>query len=152
MKINCHRNENLALPTIKKFSITQIKRLATFLAFACWAVGAVACPEAGEVERSHATGRTLLWASAAWAVLWCGWMLWRRRQQKAVGWGWILALLVPLVNAVPYGLLCLAEVATDINDSLLSDVGLLGCVFAAFVDLFVFVGVISYLFAPAANS
>lgn len=123
-------------------------QILTFLLLMCVSVGAVACPEAGEVERSHATGRTLLWASAAWAVLWCGWMLWRRRQQKAVGWGWILALLVPLVNAVPYGLLCLAEVATDINDSLLSDVGLLGCVFAAFVDLFVFVGVISYLFAP----
>jgi hypothetical protein len=75
-------------------------------------------------------------------------MLLRRRQQKAVGWGWILSLIVPLVNAVPYGLLCLAEVATDINDSLLNDVGMLGCIFAAFVDLFVFVSLISYLFTP----
>ncbi len=124
------------------------KRVFLLLVAFCVAVGAAACPEAGEIERDHAIGRTLLWASAAWAVLWCGWMLWRRRQQKAVGWGWILALIVPLVNAVPYGLLCLAEVATDINDSLLNDVGMLGCIFAAFVDLFVFVSLISYLFTP----
>ena len=45
-----------------------------FLAAICDAVGAVACLEAGEIERSHAIGRTLLWASAAWVVLWCGWM------------------------------------------------------------------------------
>lgn len=124
------------------------KRVLLFLAAVFVAVGAVACPEAGEIERDHAIGRTLLWASVTWAVLWCGWMLWRRRQQKAVGWGWILALIVPLVNVVSFGLLCLSEVATDINDSLLNDVGMLGCVFAAFVDLFTLAGVIIYLFAP----
>lgn len=124
------------------------KRVLLFLAAVFVAVEAGACPEAGEIERDHAIGRTLLWASVTWAVLWCGWMLWRRRQQKAVGWGWILALIVPLVNVVSFGLLCLSEVATDINDSLLNDVGMLGCVFAAFVDLFTLAGVIIYLFAP----
>ena len=108
------------------------KRIVALLTLGCVAVGTVVCPEAGEIERDHAIGRTLLWASVTWAVLWCGWMLWRRRQQKAVGWGWILALIVPLVNVVSFGLLCLSEVATDINDSLLNDVGMLGCVFAAF--------------------
>lgn len=124
------------------------KRVFLFLAVVFVAVGAVACPEAGEIERSHATGRTLLWASAAWVVLWGGWMLWHRHRQKPMGWRWLAVLLVPLVNAVPVGLLYLSEIATDINDSLLNDVGMLGCVFAAFVDLFTLAGVIIYLFAP----
>lgn len=51
------------------------KRILLLLSTLCIAVRAVACLEAEEIERSHAIGRTLLWASATWAVLWCGWML-----------------------------------------------------------------------------
>lgn len=112
-----------------------MKQILLFLVMACWVVGAVACPEAGDIERAHAVGRTLLWASAAWAVLWCGWMLWRRCEQKPIGCGWILALLVPIVNAVPIGLLNLAQEATDYNDSHLLNVALLGCIFQLLADL-----------------
>ena len=124
------------------------KRLLLLLAMACWVVGAVACPEAGEVERDHAVGRMILWGCAAWAVLWCGWMLWRHHRQKPIGWRWILVLLIPLVNAVPVGLLYLSEIATDINDSLMIDVALVGCILAALVDIVTLAGAIIYLLAP----
>ena len=124
------------------------KRVVLFLAAVFVAVGAVACPEAGEVERDHAVGRMILWGCAAWVVLWGGWMLWRRHRQKPMGWGWLAALIVPLVNAVPVGLLYLSEVATDINDSPLIDVGLLGCLAAALLDLVLLASVIIYLLAP----
>lgn len=122
------------------------KRVILFLAAVFAAVGAVACPEAGEIERSHAIGRTLLWASAAWAVLWCGWMLWRRRKQEPIGCGWILSLLVPIVNLVPIGLLNLAQEATDYNDSLMLDLALLCCLFQLLADLaFIIWALVFYL-------
>lgn len=124
------------------------KRVVLFLAAVFVAVGAVACPEAGEVERDHAVGRMILWGCAAWVVLWGGWMLWRRHRQKPMGWGWLAALIVPLVNALPVGLLYLSEVATDINDSPLIDAGLVGCIFAALVDIVTLAGAIIYLLAP----
>lgn len=124
------------------------QRVLLFLAATCWVVGAVACPEAGEVERDHAVGRMILWGCAAWVVLWGGWMLWRRHRQKPMGWRWLAALIVPLVNAVPVGLLYLSEVATDINDSPLIDVGLLGCLAAALLDLVLLASIIIYLLAP----
>lgn len=125
------------------------KRVILFLAAVFAAVGAVACPEAGEIERSHAIGRTLLWAGAAWAVLWCGWMLWRRREQKPVGFWWIMALLIPLVNAVPVGLLNLSEMATDYNDSLMLDMALVGCLVVVLVDIIMLVGAFFYFLAPS---
>lgn len=124
------------------------KRILLLLAAFCVVVGAVACPEAGEVERDHAVGRMILWGCAAWVVLWGGWMLWRRHRQKPMGWRWLAALIVPLVNALPVGLLYLSEVATDINDSPLIDAGLVGCIFAALVDIVTLAGVIIYRLAP----
>ena len=125
------------------------KRVVLFLAAVFVAVGAVACPEVGEIERAHVLGRTLLWASAAWAALWCGWMLWRRRKQKAIGCGWVLALLVPIVNVVPIGLLNLAQEATDYNDSLMLDLALVGCLVAVLVDIIMLVGAFFYFLAPS---
>lgn len=124
------------------------KRVLLSFAATCWVVGAVACPEAGEVERDHAVGRMILWGCAAWVVLWSGWMLWRRHRQKPMGWGWFAALIVPPVNAVPVGLLYLSEIATDINDSPLIDAGLLGCLAAALLDLVLLASVIINLSAP----
>ena len=126
----------------------DISRILPFLVMACWVVGAVACPEAGAVERDHAVGRMILCGCAAWVVLWGGWMLWRRHRQKPMGWRWLAALIVPLVNALPVGLLYLSEVATDINDSPLIDAGLVGCIFAALVDIVTLAGAIIYLLAP----
>lgn len=125
------------------------KRIVALLTLGCVAVGAVACPEAGEIERSHTIGRALLWASAAWAVLWCGWMLWRRREQKPVGFWWIMVLLIPLVNAVPVGLLNLSEMATDYNDSLMLDLALVGYLVAVLVDIIMLVGAFFYFLAPS---
>lgn len=125
-----------------------MKQILLFLVMACWVVGAVACPEAGEVERDHAVGRMILWGCAAWVVLWGGWMLWRRCEQKPIGCGWILALLVPIANAVPIGLLNLAQEATDYNDSLLLNVALLGCIFQLLADLaFIIYAIILWQYA-----